>query len=237
LLVLGERGDGGELADGDEGVVLLAFEAEDAGEGGEGVLGVVELQLEATVVVVGDFLDEGAVASAEGAAEGGGSEVGFVAETLGVVLRDEIAIGGEGGVGGLRGLDRLRSNGGDELDEGGDRGACQEAEATQNLGRVHGGGGGFDDAGGEFGRRGAAEVVDLGSGAGGKGGDAVTLKQIEASISEAAEQTCEGIDSTVLAEIIVEASKLLHAVGDDFTTAPRQDTLANHIREGLYPAE
>jgi hypothetical protein len=68
-------------------------------------------------------------------------------------------------------------------------------------------------------------------------GDAVTLKQIEASISEAAEQTCEGIDSTVLAEIIVEASKLLHAVGDDFTTAPRQDTLANHIREGLYPAE
>lgn len=68
-------------------------------------------------------------------------------------------------------------------------------------------------------------------------GDAVTLKQIEASISEAAEQVCEGTDAAVLAEIIVEASKLLHAVGDDFATAPRQDTLANHIREGLYPAE
>jgi hypothetical protein len=68
-------------------------------------------------------------------------------------------------------------------------------------------------------------------------GDAGTLKQIEASIGEAAEQVCEGIDAAVLAEIIVEASKLLHAVGDDFATAPRQDTLANHIREGLYPAE
>ena len=68
-------------------------------------------------------------------------------------------------------------------------------------------------------------------------GNAVTLKQIEASISEAAEQVCEGTDAAVLAEIIVEASKLLHAVGDDFATAPRQDTLANHIREGLYPAE
>ena len=68
-------------------------------------------------------------------------------------------------------------------------------------------------------------------------GDAVTLKQIEASISEAAEQVCEGTDAAVLAEIIVEASKLLHAVGDDFATAPRQDTLANHIRAGLYPAE
>lgn len=68
-------------------------------------------------------------------------------------------------------------------------------------------------------------------------GDAVTLKQIEASISEAAEQVCEGTDAAVLAEIIVEASKLLHAVGDDFAIAPRQDTLVNHIREGLYPAE
>ena len=68
-------------------------------------------------------------------------------------------------------------------------------------------------------------------------GDAETLKQIEASISEAAEQVCEGTDAAMLAEIIVEASKLLHAVGDDFATAPRQDTLANHIREGLYPAE
>jgi hypothetical protein len=68
-------------------------------------------------------------------------------------------------------------------------------------------------------------------------GDAATIKQIEASISEAAEQVCEGTDAAVLAEIIVEASKLLHAVGDDFATAPRQDTLANHIREGLYPAE
>lgn len=68
-------------------------------------------------------------------------------------------------------------------------------------------------------------------------GDVGTIKQIEASISEAAEQVCEGIDAAVLAEIIVEASKLLHKVGDDFATAPRQDTLANHIREGLYPAE
>lgn len=70
-----------------------------------------------------------------------------------------------------------------------------------------------------------------------KSGDAGTLKQIEASISEAAEQVCEGTDAAMLAEIIVEAAKLLHAVGDDFATAPRQDTLANHIREGLYPAE
>ena len=68
-------------------------------------------------------------------------------------------------------------------------------------------------------------------------GDAGTIKQIEASIGEATEQVCEGTDAAVLAEIIVEASKLLHAVGDDFVTAPRQDTLANHIREGLYPAE
>ena len=68
-------------------------------------------------------------------------------------------------------------------------------------------------------------------------GDAGTIKQIEASLSEAAEQICEGIDAAVLAEIIVESSKLLHAVGDDFATALRQDTLANHIREGLYPAE
>lgn len=68
-------------------------------------------------------------------------------------------------------------------------------------------------------------------------GNAVTLKQIEASISEAAEQVCEGTDAAVLAEIIVEASKLLHTVGDDFAIAPRQDTLVNHIREGLYPAE
>lgn len=68
-------------------------------------------------------------------------------------------------------------------------------------------------------------------------GNAGTIKQIEAVISEAAEQVCGGTDADELAEIIVEASKLLHAVGDDFATAPRQDTLANHIREGLYPAE
>lgn len=64
-----------------------------------------------------------------------------------------------------------------------------------------------------------------------------SIREIEAKLSEAAEQVCDGADATVLAEIIVEASKLLHSVGDDFATAPRQDTLANHIREGLYPAE
>jgi len=67
--------------------------------------------------------------------------------------------------------------------------------------------------------------------------DSATLLEIEAKLSEAAEQVCDGADAGVVAEIIVEASKLLHSVGDDFATAPRQDTLANHIREGLYPAE
>jgi len=68
-------------------------------------------------------------------------------------------------------------------------------------------------------------------------GDIDHIREIEAKLSEAAEQVCDGADAAVLAEIIVEASKLLHSVGDDFATAPRQDTLANHIREGLYPAE
>lgn len=68
-------------------------------------------------------------------------------------------------------------------------------------------------------------------------GDVDHIREIEAKLSEAAEQVCDGADAAVLAEIIVEASKLLHSVGDDFATAPRQDTLANHIREGLYPPE
>ena len=68
-------------------------------------------------------------------------------------------------------------------------------------------------------------------------GDADRVSTIEAKLSEAAEQVCDGADAAVLAEIIVEASKLLHSVGDDFATAPRQDTLVNHIREGLYPPE
>ncbi|TXH45454.1 MAG: hypothetical protein E6Q97_31545 [Desulfurellales bacterium] len=67
--------------------------------------------------------------------------------------------------------------------------------------------------------------------------DSATLLEIEAKLSEAAEQVCDGADAGVIAEIIIESSKLLHSVGDDFATAPRQDTLANHIREGLYPAE
>ena len=67
--------------------------------------------------------------------------------------------------------------------------------------------------------------------------DSATLREIEAKLSEAAEQVCDGADAGVIAEIIIESSKLLHSVGDDFATAPRQDTLANHIREGLYPAE
>ena len=68
-------------------------------------------------------------------------------------------------------------------------------------------------------------------------GDIDHIREIEAKLSEAAEQVCDGADAAVLAEIIIESSKLLHSVGDDFATAPRQDTLANHIREGLYPAE
>ena len=67
--------------------------------------------------------------------------------------------------------------------------------------------------------------------------DSATLREIEAKLSEAAEQVCDGADAGVIAEIIIESSKLLHSVGDDFATAPRQDTLANHIREGLYPPE
>ncbi len=38
-------------------------------------------------------------------------------------------------------------------------------------------------------------------------------------------------------EILVDAAKMLDAACSDFTTKPLAPTLANHIREYLYPAE
>lgn len=60
---------------------------------------------------------------------------------------------------------------------------------------------------------------------------AVTEGAIGKMLNAAADEVCGG---SAPAEFLVDAAALLKVNAADFDTAPRQDDLANHIREGLY---
>ena len=62
-------------------------------------------------------------------------------------------------------------------------------------------------------------------------GGAVTEGAISKMLNAAADEVCSG---SAAAEFLIDAAALLKVNASDFATAPRQDDLANHIREGLY---